>query len=292
MGTPRHPLGVSALLLVAALVLSGCAGARAKTVPDPDPYIQPTGFTENTGSVVGTVVDDEFVPLKDAIVGFIDPYQATKTDQFGHFEIGLLAPAKRNLYVIHLGHMADGKRIEIKVGQATEVLFILPVLPIEEPWVDVVYRVARFSQNVRIDPMASSTLPLLNSTVHEWRVKDKPHALEGLYLEAEWTQSQTLSGGIRIAFGLGRTSSRETFFTLDGKSPLAQGVNRTEIEDVWKRSLSVCVKDPCYLRWSATPSTKTTNLPVDFGIMIDQSFEVYVSHFFRMQRPETYTALP
>lgn len=280
------------MLLVAALVLSGCAGARAKTVPDPDPYIQPTGFTEDKGSVAGTVVDEEFVPLKDAIVGFIDPYQATKTDEGGRFEIGQLAPAKRNLYVIHLGHQADGKRIEIKVGQATEVLFVLPVLPVEEPWVDIVYRVGRFAQNVRIDPVSSSTLPFLNATNHQWRIKDKPQALEGLFLETKWTQSQSLSGGIRITFGLGLTASRETFFTLDGKSPLAEGVNRTQIENVWKRTATVCVKEPCYLRWSATPSTKTTNLPVDFGIMIDQSFEVYVSHFYRMERPETYTALP
>ena len=132
--TKVHPFWVhAAWLLLAALALSGCASARARTVPDPDPYQQPTGFTDDTGSVTGTVVDEEFVPLKDAIVGFIDPYQATKTDEAGHFEIGVLKPGDRNLYVIHLGHKAAGKRIHINVGAATDVLFILPVLPVEGP---------------------------------------------------------------------------------------------------------------------------------------------------------------
>src|SRR5688572_13836479 len=125
------------LLVFLAAAFSGCAKAKAVHV-DPDPYAQPAGFDDNTGSVVGTVVDEEFVPLKDAIVGFIDPYQAAKTDEAGHFEIGLVSPAVRNFYVIHLGHQSAGKRIEIKPGQATEVLFVLKVLPIEVPWVHVV----------------------------------------------------------------------------------------------------------------------------------------------------------
>ncbi|HEX9816103.1 MAG TPA: carboxypeptidase-like regulatory domain-containing protein, partial [Candidatus Thermoplasmatota archaeon] len=125
------------LLVFLAAAFSGCAKAKAVHV-DPDPYAQPEGFDDNTGSVVGTVVDEEFVPLKDAIVGFIDPYQAAKTDEAGRFEIGLVLPAQRNFYVIHLGHQSAGKRIEIKAREATEVLFVLKVLPIEVPWVHVI----------------------------------------------------------------------------------------------------------------------------------------------------------
>src|SRR5688500_190468 len=114
-------LSVSLLLLVA---LSGCAKARAEKAPDP--FIQPKGFDDLTGSIQGRVVDEEFVPLKDAIVGFIDPYQATKTDEAGFFEIGLLNAGKRNLYAIHLGHMAGAKRIDVKAREDTEVTFVLP----------------------------------------------------------------------------------------------------------------------------------------------------------------------
>src|SRR5687768_7012962 len=103
---------VLATLLSAALLMSGCGAAKAKETL-PDPFIQPKGFTDTTGSVKGYVVDEEFQPLMNAVVGFIDPYQATKTNEFGEFEIGQLQPGKRNLYVIHLGHKSAGKKIEI-----------------------------------------------------------------------------------------------------------------------------------------------------------------------------------
>src|SRR5688572_22476632 len=116
-GSRRAAIVLPSLLTV-ALLLSGCGGAKAKTTP-PDPFIQPKGFTDVTGSIRGFVVDEEFQPLRDAVVGFIDPYQATKTNEAGEFEIGQLDPAKRNLYVIHLGHKSAGKKIEIFAQQET-----------------------------------------------------------------------------------------------------------------------------------------------------------------------------
>lgn len=271
------------VLVFIVSVFSGCAKAKAVHV-DPDPYAQPEGFDDNTGSVVGTVVDEEFVPLKDAIVGFIDPYQAAKTDEAGRFEIGLINPGSRNLYVIHLGHQSDGKRIEIKVREATEVLFVLPVLPVEVPWVHVVPKIGKFGQSVSLKPLTTQ----VNSSSHQWMLADKTGALESIIIEARWTQNSELSGGIQLTFGLGGNADKDKFFTLSGRSPLIGRVNRAQIEATWAKSATVCVTQPCYLKWVATPAANVTNLPVDVGVMMEQSFGVYVSHFYRMQPPENY----
>ncbi len=274
------------LLVFLAVAFSGCAKAKAVHV-DPDPYAQPQGFDDNTGSVVGTVVDEEFVPLKDAIVGFIDPYQAAKTDEAGHFEIGLVNPAVRNFYVIHLGHQSAGKRIEIKPGQATDVLFILKVLPIEVPWVHLVEKTGQFGQSVSLTTLGQQ----INASSHQWMIGDKAGALEALILEAHWVPSSGVTGGIQITFGLGGNSDRDKFFTLSGQSPLIGRVDRPAIEETWQKSGTVCVTQPCLLRWTATPAANTTSLPVDVGIMMDQTFKVYVSHFYRMTPPPGYTVL-
>lgn len=274
------------LLVFLAVAFSGCAKAKAVHV-DPDPYAQPQGFDDTTGSVVGTVVDEEFVPLKDAIVGFIDPYQAAKTDEAGHFEIGLVSPAVRNFYVIHLGHQSAGKRIEIKAREATEVLFVLKVLPIEVPWVHIVEKTGQFGQSVSLRPLSQQ----INASSHQWMIGDKAGALESLILEARWVQTSVVAGGMQISFGLGGNSDRDRFFTLTGQSPLIGRIDRTEIVETWQKSGTVCVTQPCLLRWTATPAANTTGLPVDVGVMTDQTFTVYVSHFYRMTPPPGYTLL-
>jgi hypothetical protein len=280
--------GFAKLVVVVFIVamMSGCAKAKAKHV-DPDPYAQPQGFDEDTGSVVGTVVDEEFVPLKDAIVGFIDPYQAAKTNEAGRFEIGLLDPGKRNLYVIHLGHQSAGKAIEIKIREATEVLFILKVLPIEVPWVHVVARQGHFSQSVRIEPIGTQ----YNTTYHNWFLADKSGALEAMVLEAAWSQQSSLAGGLRIVFGLGGAAAGQNFLVVEGQAPLRAEVDRALMEETWDRRRTVCVTQACVLTWSAAPATNTTRLFVDVGIMMDQRFEVFVSHFYRMLPPPGYTVV-
>lgn len=270
-------------VVVLTLLLAGCTGARAKVTP-PDPFIQPVGFTDVTGSVRGYVVDEEFVPLPNAIVGFIDPYQATKTNAGGEFEIGQIdRVGERNLYVIHLGHKSDGKRITIVAGQATEVTFILPVLPIEGPWTHIAHKVGNFTNAIRVTPGTST-----GSVEGQWRLADKVEALQALQMDARWTQTSGLSGGLRLTLGLGGKAASATFFTAEGRSPLVQAVGRAEIQDTLNRTTTTCVKDPCYFRYYALPATKMTNTVIDFGIMSDQRFDIWVSHFYRMDMPTGY----
>ena len=287
MGLMRAELRSGLVLLIfLATAFSGCAQAKAATV-DPDPYAQPQGFDDNTGSVIGTVVDEEFVPLKDAIVGFIDPYQAAKTDETGRFEIGLISPAVRNFYVIHLGHQSAGKRIEIKAREATEVLFVLKVLPIEVPWVHIVEKKAYFGQSVSFKPFNAQ----VNASTHQWIISDKSAALESVIIEARWTQTSLIAGGLHLTFGLGGNADRDTFFSLSGQSPLIGRADRPLLEATWQKSATVCVTQPCMLRWTATPAANATNLPIDVGVMMDQGVDVYVSHFYRMSPPPGYTLL-
>ncbi|MBI2078526.1 MAG: carboxypeptidase-like regulatory domain-containing protein [Euryarchaeota archaeon] len=285
----RHQLGVHLAVVVAAsLLFAGCSSAKAKS-PPPDPFIQPKGFDEVSGSVSGVVVDEEFFPLRDAVVGFIDPYQATKTDEFGYFEIGMLKPGERNLYVIHLGHKSAGKRITLVEGQTTEVQFILPVLPVEEPWIDIKPLSGWFERAARIDPTGTT----YNKSVSpQWRTADDPKVLRALQMDVVWNQGSGLSGGIKVDFGLGGSATKSLFFTLEGKNPLSGSADRARIEEVWDLRKSVCVKEPCRFQWEAAPATKVTNQVVDLGIMLDQRFFVYVAHFYRLDMPPDYHAAP
>ena len=111
-------------------------------------------------------------------------------------------------------------------------------------------------------------------------------------MDVQWRDTSSLSGGLRVSFGLGASATRYTFFVLDGRSPLRGDADRARIEEVWSEPKTVCVKDPCYFAYSATPTTHVTNLPVDVGIMTDQTFDVFVSHFYRMPMPAGYTLTP
>jgi hypothetical protein len=286
----RASLPTASLLsasVAVALLLSGCGGVKAKEVV-PDPYLQPVGFSDTTGVIKGYVVDEEFQPLRDSVVGFIDPYQATKTNEAGEFEIGQLHPGKRNLYVIHLGHKSAGKRIEILAQQETIVTFVLPVLPVEEPWIDVVQKVGKFDKALVVDPVPTSVNKSISPA---WRLKDDPKALQGLHMDVVWNQGQGLAGGMRVVLQISR-EDKGTIFSVSGKNPLRASIDRAGIEEVFSRSKSVCIKDLCRLEWEATPDTNMTNLAIDVGVMLEQSFEVWVAHAYRQALPEGYQASP
>jgi len=143
----------------------------------------------------------------------------------------------------------------------------------------------KFTNAVSIDPLSINQNSV---TSPAWLLKDNPKALEAIHIEVVWTQTQSLSGGLRVTLSLAGNGKDRDFFTIEGKSPLTKMIYRSDIEAVIQAANGPCLKDPCRLQWTATPATKVTGQAVDVGVMTDQSFTVYVSQFFRMQPPADY----
>jgi hypothetical protein len=83
-----------------------------------------------------------------------------------------------------------------------------------------------------------------------------------------------------------------TFCVLEGPSPLTCHVT-DDIRKVIDNDHSDCpADDTCEIQWRGFTGTGNTGLVVDFGLMLDQTFTVYTSHFYRQPMPAGYSAAP
>jgi hypothetical protein len=289
------------LLAVATLAFSGCFGGQAQeAVPTTPPQLPPgyemaeEGHDEEagTGSIVGNVVDDEYQPLKGAVVGFIEPYVADVTDKAGFFEIGNLAPGPWDLYVIHMGHKADGLRVNVKAGDATRVTFQLPVLPVEEPWVETIAFEGRIDRAVVLGGFGSSCCGA--GLAGGFALSDSATAVTGMVVGVDWSPTHTLASGLRLIVRADGDGQQPELLRLEGpEGPLVGAVEPAVLGQALGEDGAACGEDVCQLRWSAAArSGGLTSGPDAVGFAYEQPFYGAVSVFYRTPVPEGHSPLP
>jgi hypothetical protein len=127
--------GTTLIVVLAAFLLAGCTGAStgavAKTSVPPAP--SPT-HSADTGSVVGTVTNDELAPIPGAQVALIDVANATAlTDAKGAFTFSDMPPGDHNLAASKVGYIASTKRVTVIAGQTANATILLTALVVNLP---------------------------------------------------------------------------------------------------------------------------------------------------------------
>lgn len=122
------------VVLVIVLLLAGCAGGQAPaSAGDPAPSVPEPG--EKTGSIAGTVVGDEGIPLAGATVSVVETLDTTNTAPNGTFVFNDLAPGSYRLVVERLGYNQAAKNVDVTAGQTTELSVTLTALVVPaEPY--------------------------------------------------------------------------------------------------------------------------------------------------------------
>lgn len=284
----------SLALLFFAVILAGCGAPTDTTgLEQQTPYTPAEeGHTEETGSIIGYVVDEEHLPLEGALVGFIEPYIADTTDASGAFEIGQLTPGKWALYVIHLGHKADGLMVTVKPGEATKVTFVLPILAVEEPWSETRTFAGSFSYSVVTKPLGFSWSP--GNTTADFETGDKSEAVTGVVLALDWQSAQGIAdSGLRMTAGIAGTRNGGLGQIAGTRSPLVGLVDEDGVMRIQRSAGDECGgEDPCTIRTSTGVNPALLGTPYDVGFAFEQRFDGYVCFFYRMPVPADFSPVP
>jgi hypothetical protein len=129
--------GALVAALVLALVFAGCSGDSGDAKESPSP----TGGTgdggagegEEKGVIKGLVMDDESAPIAAARVGILKLNLEIETDELGGFQFLNVPVGTYDLAADRLGYQGAGKKVTVKVGEASNVIFELKKLVIKEP---------------------------------------------------------------------------------------------------------------------------------------------------------------
>lgn len=124
--------------VVAALVaifFAGCVGPDAQ----PQGGAAPQGpvVDGSGGSVVGTVVDDSFIPIAGAQVALSGAEFVAVTDAAGLFTMVGVPGGTYSLFAAALGYQSVGKSIDVVDGQETRVSITLAPIPVVEAYLEV-----------------------------------------------------------------------------------------------------------------------------------------------------------
>ena len=116
------------------LLLAGCVGGESTTdatpassaTPAPEPMVD-----AETGSIIGTVVDEEKAPIEGASVTVTDSGE-TKTDAAGSFTFNGILPGEHTLMAVKLGYEQVGRKVVVEAGQVAELDLVLTAIQIAD----------------------------------------------------------------------------------------------------------------------------------------------------------------
>ena len=127
--------GLSSLLAVSLIVLSGCIAAPTPSATDaPAPSEATT--TAETGAIDGSVTTDELQPIPNAQVALQGDNRSTVSASDGSFSFSNLDPGTYTVLVAGLGYFSNQKTVSVVAGEAVKVTIILDKIPIAPPPID------------------------------------------------------------------------------------------------------------------------------------------------------------
>lgn len=117
--------------MTAAMVLSGCtsgeASPKAAATSAPPPTV-----SADSGSITGSVTDDELRPIPGADVAISGPAEAVaKTDDEGRFTFNELAPGEYTVIAQKLGYAAAAKKVTVEAAKAAEAAMVIASIAID-----------------------------------------------------------------------------------------------------------------------------------------------------------------
>jgi hypothetical protein len=130
---------IASLLLVASLIVSGCAGGQsqsAQTEPSSS-VIADEGLTDG-GTIRGLVVDDQNAPVSGVEIGLKGVAVTATSDDAGAFSIENLEPGEHTLFAQRLGYESSSKQVTVAAQEVVDVTLVLEPLPIAEAYKETI----------------------------------------------------------------------------------------------------------------------------------------------------------
>jgi hypothetical protein len=131
-------------LLLVGVLLAGCAAEPASTpaAKEPSggnptqedrriPYTSAAAPAPNeaTGSIVGSVLDEELLPIYDAEVVLQSNDVRTRTDGAGAFTLNSVAPGEYMVIAVAIGFDQAAKKVQVVAGEVAHANFTLHAIP-------------------------------------------------------------------------------------------------------------------------------------------------------------------
>lgn len=298
-------------LLVLPLVmvlLAGCA-SNAAPAAKKEAYKPPASVgvdDPGKGKIVGSVTNDEAVPLAGASVLLFASGQATPviatTDNAGSFAFLGLDPGVYLLVAQKLGY-EDKKEtnLQVEAGGTLEKVVALTPLPSTEPFSETVDRTLMISGYGLKNPVTGPLYyPLalgsqFNKNSYDWKTSTRADAIQNVVGEAQWQNQQALGGNMLFALSVVRHFDlKDADFARGEKpSPVNLVANKATVDGVLAKNDPECRSDSktCHMEVYVYPGTGNTNNDnADVAFALQQNVQVKVTTFYRMDAPKGYSA--
>jgi hypothetical protein len=302
-----------AVLLIALLVVAGCADAPAREQAMAPP--SEDAFDANTGAISGLVTDSEFFPIEGAQAWLADnPENVAETDAEGWFTLPDVEPGERHVVVQKVGYLNADRGVTVVVGEVAELEFILERVRFAEP-----FHVTREERGIRgcsfaWRPMAAGTGAIsvcgfltslnintdLDRFIIRWPLSGPIKDWHGGVFEMTWRPNQALGRGMEARWegdGCSLNNPEGRLATTAGPPPHSIRVDDVQARIAYNAAkgcptFAACVKD-CRLQSRVFPVAETLgpSAPADVGVVVQQAFTQYLSEFYNAAAPEGFTAL-
>ena len=169
-------------LILASLLFAGCAAEAEPAATSTSPTAAPPTADAVTGSISGTVVDDEQQPLAGATAS-IGVMEAT-TDATGAFTMNGVEPGEYSLFISILGYEQGAKKVAVVAGEVTSAQFVLRAISIVDAYHESFTKTGvvtgQYTVNVVANMVNNSQLDNLMCGPCQWAVEFKPAIMDAV----------------------------------------------------------------------------------------------------------------
>lgn len=312
-----------ALFGVLLMVLSGCSSASVPHSTD-GPISKPTAQGGGgTAAIQGVVIDDENLPIEAAQVGLVsgllESPLSVVTDAGGTFAFTDLPAGAYNLVAQKIGYRApEPQAVAVGEDETKELEILLRPVPAAVPhtvkipdrgilswW--AIYAPATGASPFPL-PMGGQ-LPVVEfDTSLNWNTTDDPSAIEAMVVEVKWTSNQPTTEELRVrVFVEGKFNGNAgvppqwSFVDTEATNPIRVVVPKERVQEILATGAADANTPYCrpnnhpdvpYCKMASLVTAATGNTDsdqFDFGIAVEQHYELAVSIFYRMQPDPDYS---
>lgn len=304
---------VTAAGLGVLLVFAGCSGSSPRSSDDPGSL--PDLLTEDTGAIVGLVIDDALSPLPAATL-ILDGTQQTTSALDGSFSFPRIEPGTHAIVATTPGFVDAAQEVGVIAGEIAKVRLTLTSAAAAAAFYETKILTgligcgsAVLVAGIQPTPVCAPTqtvgpsLDSVNRHLTDFVLGERQPDWVGFWVETVWVSTQALGGNMNVdwytvsapAGTAGRVSDQIDEADLEGPSPLRASfrVNATQGNATSQVSgqTAFCQKT-CIL--SGYHFASATRVTPDFGVglMVQQRFDDYLTLFHYGDLPAEFSALP
>jgi hypothetical protein len=297
----------SASLLILLVAFSGCLGDDGDAAGTGPQEFDP----DETGRVIGKVVDTELQPVVSAQVGLLATEFLTTTDASGTYAIPGVPPGRYTLAVQRLGFESAALQVNVVAGEDVKADVTIAAIAIQdaysETWADKGYFECSWSIVIARGPcfFPGPQIPAPNNR-REFNY-EVGEGVSTVIVEMSWEQTSVATGDAMSLF-LSYTDRTTSHWYCNAESP-------SPVVLRWERGDMDDDEGECLSGGAQLPSDEPGTIPLEgqeltsranggasdtlpnpggfgLGVALQQSFDVYFSNFYWEAAPEDYTGIP